>query len=168
MKVLLGHDRLVANYVNEKIGIDVTGGTPYVGLAITDEVNNFAAGLVVSNFNGISCEVSMASESATWARKGILKYIANYIFIKNQCIRCQLVIRKHRSTWRVRKLVQKLGFTLEGTLKRAYDGRDDALIFGLLAENCRFLGGVNGQIQHAKTASGARSVCDGAGANTVQ
>lgn len=39
-------------------------------------------------------------------------------------------------------MVKRLGFVYEGFLRRGLDGRHDALIYGMLPEDCKFLPGV--------------------------
>lgn len=171
MKVLTGYDELVGRYVNEKVGISVTN-TPYVGFAVYDSDGEFVAGVIVSNFRGTDCEISMAAETPNWARKGVIKYILGYIFNKLGCVRCTCIVKNVKDSKRTRRFLVGLGFILEGNLRRAYDGTHDALVFGLLAEECRFLAGSrgleNGQEIRTGSARSARSIRHSAGADAIQ
>lgn len=144
MKVVSGLDVLVLRYLTEEIGLDISHGTPYIGFAVYTEQNAFVAGVVVSNFRGTNCEVSMAAETANWARKGVMRTIFEYIFDTAGCVRCTCIVASTASTKRTRRFLLGIGFVLEGNMRRAYDGQSDALIFGLLREHCRFLGGYTG------------------------
>jgi len=44
-----------------------------------------------------------------------------------------------------RKFLESLGFELEGRLKHEYDGQHDAIVYGLLTKNCRFLADDSGE-----------------------
>lgn len=140
MKVMSGLDDLVARYVSEQIGINVTRGTPFIGFAVYTEEDAFVAGVIVSNFRETDCEVSMAADTANWARKGVMRIIFEYIFVTAGCIRCTCIVANTAETKRTRRFLLGIGFVLEGNMRRAYDGQTDALIFGLLREDCRFLG----------------------------
>jgi RimJ/RimL family protein N-acetyltransferase len=143
-----GIDNLVGKYVSDKVGMQVTN-TPFIGFAVYTQENVFVAGVVVSNFRKTDCEVSMAAETANWAKKGIMRLIFEYIFIQAGCIRCTCVVQNLPSTKRTRRFLEGIGFVLEGNLRLAYDGETDALVYGLLRRECRFLrenqGGIVGK-----------------------
>jgi RimJ/RimL family protein N-acetyltransferase len=159
MKVLAGPtmDSLVSRYLIEKIDFRPTG--PFVAFAIYTNDGKFVAGLIVSNFRGSDCEISMAAETATWAKKGIMRYIFSYIFNKMNCIRCTCIVQKVDSSKRTRRFLEGMGFVLEGNLRLAYDGETDALVYGLLRRDCRFLrenqGGLVGEENRTRAAAAA-------------
>jgi hypothetical protein len=177
MRVVTGHDQLVAQYCAQRIGIDVTRNTPFVGLAVKNSSDEFVAGIIISNYRGTDCEITMAAETANWARKGIMAYVFEYIFNQLGCVRCTCIVKngtrsKRKNATpeqRTRRFLEGIGFVLEGNMRRAYDGRHGALIYGLLAEDCRFLGGYSsGEKVRAEAAHTARSNGDGGGADTDQ
>ena len=159
MKVLTGEhiSNLVERYVSERIDVDLRK-TPFIGFGVFTEGGVFVAGVVASNFRGTDCEISMAAETANWARKGIMRIIFEYIFYRNNCNRCTCVVKNVRESKRTRRFLEGIGFVLEGNMRRAYDGQNDALIYGLLREDCRFLadysGVKNGQEIRPGSASG--------------
>lgn len=160
MRLLAGPriNDLIGKYVNEGIGdIDVTR-TPFVGFGVYTHDGSLLAGVVISNYRGTDCEVSVYAESPTWARKGILRKLFEYIYIQLGCVRCTLIVKGTKDTRRTRRFVEGLGFVLEGNLRCAYDGVNDALVYGLLKRDCRFLkeneGVKGGEEIRAKAASG--------------
>lgn len=160
--------QLVGKYVSDKVGLPITN-TPFVGFAIYNSQDEFVAGVVVSNFRGTDCEVSMAAETPNWARRGVMQTIFDYIFNTAGCVRCTCIVKNARSTRRTRRFLLGIGFELEGNLKKAYDGTYGALLFGLLRENCRFLKELDvGQENRTEAAASARSQCGVGGANQVQ
>jgi hypothetical protein len=171
MRVMTEYKELVGKYVSEKVGIPVTN-TPYVGFAVFDADGDFVAGVVVSNFRETDCEISMAAETPNWARKGVIKYILGYIFDTLVCVRCTCIVKSGKDSKRTQRFLRGLGFVLEGNLRRAYDGSNDALVFGLLSEECRFSaayrGLENGQKVRTSGTDAARSVPDGGSADTDQ
>lgn len=154
--VLTEYPDLVGRYVNEKIGTVVTN-TPHIAFAVFDNAGDFVAGVVVGNFRGSDCEISMAAETPNWARKGVMSYIFNYVFNTNGCQRCTCIVKNVKESKRTRRFLTGIGFVLEGNLRRAYDGQHDALVFGLLAEECRFLPGYKGLTDGQKVGSSTAS-----------
>lgn len=137
---------LLCAYMSDKIGIEFEPNKVQ-GFAIMSDQNVFIAGVVVSNvrYSGdkaVDCEISCASESATAWRPEVCKAIFQYIFGQLGCVRCTSIVKKnnHKS----RKFLEALNFQLEGNVRKGYDGQKDALLYGLLAEECQFYGGLNG------------------------
>lgn len=162
MRVLTGPvmDELVAKYLFQRINLRISPGMPFVAFGVFTEGGAFVAGLIVSNYIGHNCEISMAAETANWAKKGIMQYIFNYIFNKMGCVRATCTVAKLDRSKRTRRFLEGIGFVLEGNLKLAYDGETDALIFGLLKRECRFLrenqgGSSVGKEQRATAAAAA-------------
>lgn len=117
------------------------------GFAIMDDSDDFAAAVIVSNVryhNGkpIDIEISCATDRKfTWTPE-VCKTIFTYIFGQLGCTRCTSITKKNNS--KSREFLDALNFVLEGNIRRGYDGERDALIYGLLAEDCRFFEGLNG------------------------
>ena len=102
------------------------------------------AGCVLYNLRNhegkpIEAEAAIAASSPRWCSKSVLNTIGDVVFNKLGCIR--LTARVARKNKRARKLVEGVGFTLEGVKKRAYNGRQDLMIYGMLKDKCRWLNG---------------------------
>lgn len=95
------------------------------------------AGAVFTNYRGHDIELSFAAADPRWARRGSLRAVFHYPFRQLGCARVTAVTG--RANARARRLTAGLGFTLEGVIRRGLDGRDDALVFGMLREECRWL-----------------------------
>lgn len=133
---------MVGQYIMEKVpGLMLPEGK-YAGFAFVNEDKDFIGGAVISNFRtgvyGNDCEISCASESPMAFRPHVLRAVFTYVFVQLQCTRLTSITTKRNV--RTRRFLDALGFRLEGCVKRAYDGKRDALIYGLLAEDCRYLG----------------------------
>lgn len=131
---------LVGRYVAEKCGVEFQFGL-YQALAILDEDGRFCAGVVVSEWRGHDCQVSCATESSAVWRPHVMAGVFDYIFNQLGCVRCTSVTKK--SNKRCRDFLTGLGFQLEGRMRMAYDGVKDALVYGLLASECRYIQGVS-------------------------
>ena len=95
------------------------------------------AGAVFNNWRGHDIEVSFASADPRWARRGMVRTLFAYPFAQLGCARLSSLTAHGNA--RARKLLTGLGFTHEGVLRRGFDGAEDALIFGMLREECRWL-----------------------------
>jgi hypothetical protein len=128
---------MVGQYVAQQTGMDLKPDS-YQAMMVVDDNKDFVAGVVISNFRGTDVEVSCASESPAAWRPHVCKAIFTYIFEQLGCVRCTSITT--RANKRARSFLESLGFQLEGNLRLAYDGKRDALIYGLLKSECRYLG----------------------------
>lgn len=156
---------MVGKYVSEQTGMELKPDT-YQAFMVVNDANDFVAGVVISNFRGNDCEVSAASETPQAWRPNVCRAIFSYIFNQLGCVRCTCITVKGNK--RARAFMEALGFQLEGNLRMAFDGKRDALIYGLLKSECRFLKDENeeddGQEIASSTAPSAGSVRDGTSA----
>ena len=130
--------QLVGQYVTDKTGMVLQPGM-FQAFAVFNALDEFIGGVVITNFREYDCEISCASEtSMAWA-DGVMRAVFAYIFVQLKCVRCTSITKKGNR--KARNFLEALGFVLEGNLRRAYDGQQDALIYGLLASECRYLDG---------------------------
>lgn len=138
---------MVGQYIMNKVpGLRLEPGK-YVAFAFLADNGDFAGGACVTNFRkgeyGNDCEISCAAETAMAFRPHVCTAVFRYVFDQLRCTRLTAITTKKNR--RTRAFLESLGFALEGCVRRAYDGKRDALIYGLLAEDCRYVGaGVNG------------------------
>lgn len=138
---------LLCMYMYDKIGIRFDPAVVQ-GFAVMSDDNRFVAGVLVSNLRyseskAIDCEISCATETSAAWRPEVCNAIFNYIFGQIGCVRCTSIVKKNNT--RSRQFLEALNFQLEGNLRKAYDGQKDALIYGLLAEDCQYYEGLNGK-----------------------
>lgn len=127
---------LVGAYVGEKAGVTFVPGM-YQALAVLNDSNEFVAGVVISEFRGYDCQISCATETSAAWRDNVMRAVFHYIFVQLGCVRCTSITRKNNK--RARGFLEGLGFKLEGTIRLGYDGIKDALVYGYLASECRYL-----------------------------
>ena len=136
----------LCSYMYEKTGV-VFEPNLCQGFAIISDTNDFVAGVIISNLrhhNGkaIDCEISCATETSIAWHPDVCKAVFGYIFGQLNCTRCTSITKKNNT--KSRSFLEALNFVLEGNVRRGYDGEKDALIYGLLAEDCQFFGGLDG------------------------
>lgn len=133
--VLYGADEQVIDFVCKRIpGMEPPEKA--VGLGVLQD-GKLVGGCVFSNFHGHSIEVSTATDSSTYLTRGMLDQMFGYPFRQLGCVRVTAITREDNV--RTQKLLRGLGFTQEGRARKAWDGKHDAIIFGILKEECRFL-----------------------------
>lgn len=72
-----------------------------------------------------------------WLSKRSLKAIFGYPFADLGCTRVTVICSKKNK--RARKMVEGLGYTLEGKVRRAMQDGADAMIYGMLKQECRWI-----------------------------
>lgn len=95
------------------------------------------AGFVYNKYSGHSIDVTVASVNPSWAvRRDVIRALFAYPFLQLGCTRlgCSIV-----GNGKSEKLAVGLGFTLEGVLRQGYDGVNDAHVYGMLREECKWL-----------------------------
>lgn len=134
---------MVADYISSKVEGNSLRFVPgqYQAFAFLSDTQEFVGGAVVSNFRqgeyANDCEISCAAETSMAFRPHVCAAVFAYIFVQLKCGRCTAITTKKNR--RTRAFLEALGFVLEGCVRRGYDGKRDALVYGLLAEDCRFL-----------------------------
>lgn len=108
------------------------------GLGIIKD-DKLVGGVVYDNYRPAAktVSVSIALTSKTALTKDLLKRLFAYPFIDLGCNRLMATIdvNNHPSL----KLCRALGFTQEGTLRKASPAGSDLAIFGMLRDECRWL-----------------------------
>lgn len=134
-RLVFGMDAGVAKWVAERLPHIKTPDRfgPCTAIGIADKDGEPIAGLVYSGFrsksNPIDITLNIASVSPRWAQRATLHAIFSYPFDQLGVVRCTAHIAKKNK--RARRFTKGVGFTEEGTLKLAFDGRDDLVIYGL-------------------------------------
>lgn len=137
---------MICAYMAQKTGALIDPATSQ-GFAVLSDTGKFVAAVTVSSLryhNGIpiDCEISCATETSMAWRPHVCRAIFNYVFGQLGCKRCTSITKKNNT--KSRAFLEALNFQLEGNVRKGYDGAKDALIYGLLAEECQFFGGLNG------------------------
>lgn len=133
---------MVGQYLMEQIpGLELAPGM-FQAFMVVDDDMNFVAGVAFTNYrmtNGepTDIEISCASSTPLAWRPGVSRAIFKYVFETVGCVRCTSITVKGNR--KARAFLEGFGFQLEGNVRLGYDGRRDALIYGLLRSECRFL-----------------------------
>ncbi len=129
----------IAAWVAARIPHLERGFQDYQALGVVAD-GEFVAGVVFHHYRPSDgdIEASMAATSPRWCRPAVLRELFAYPFIDLRCERLTLITS--RSNTRTRRLCERaFGMKLEGILRRAIGRREDALVYGLLREECRWI-----------------------------
>lgn len=108
--------------------------------------------------HGADMRVIIASVDPSWCLPGVLRELFRYPFETAGCERLTAIIRDGNA--RSLKLCTGLGFRREGVLRRGHDGKTNAVILGMLKQECKWLAPRRGYNGKEKSAASARSVKD--------
>jgi RimJ/RimL family protein N-acetyltransferase len=130
MRAVFGQDQLVADYISNGIGEYFS--PPYVGIGFTRNGRELCGGALFNNWTGSNIDVSIYGPGAM--TRYALGIGCRYAF--KQINANRITARTKRSNKTMQRLLPRIGFTFEGSLKRYYGPArmDDALIYALFIE----------------------------------
>lgn len=129
MNFVFGQDQAVANWVQQRLAGIHNGFGQYSAIGI-EEGGTLIAGVVYHDYRRFSIQISMASETPRWCNRRTLYVLLGYPF--NQCMVERITACTSKNNKPLRSLVTRLGFKLEGMIRRGFDGVQDLLVYGLL------------------------------------
>ena len=132
-RILLYADDRVAAWASKRMGVEIT--PPYTSFGLVGSDGLLRGAMIFNCFNEGSAEVSIYAPRAV--SRGSLRAAASYLFQTNGCNR--VTARTRASSLRVRRFIEKVGFQQEGVLRAYYKDGEDAILYGLLRSECRWL-----------------------------
>lgn len=123
----------IADYVASKLRINISPPFQAIGF-LTDDKRPMSA-FVFNDYSDSNIELTVFAEPGGISR-GVLRYVAHYVFVKNNCRR--LTVRTKKRNKRVLQLAPRYGFKYEGVAKHFY-ADDDAVVFRMLKSDCIWL-----------------------------
>jgi hypothetical protein len=144
--ILFGADEFISNHVASRIPHMQAPFGPCTALGIV-RGGNLVGGVVYHGYVGHDIQVSIALDSSAF-----LPWRALFAYPFEQLGCARLTAFTGRKNKKARKLLENLGFRLEGVHERALDGTSDAMSYGMLKENCRWIRD-NGKKYASRTAA---------------
>lgn len=133
---LYGRDAEVIDWVGARVDEDDFG--PAVGLGVYED-GKIIAGVVYNLYNGPSlCMHVAADPGKKWLTKQFLFNFFAYPFIQLGCNRVTGLVRVDNIE--ARRFDEHLGFVQEGVIRRGASDGTDMILYGMLKEECRWLG----------------------------
>lgn len=137
-RVIFGYDKLVADFVCSQVNeLDnqLKGGW-YAGLGVVVD-NRLIAGVVFNEYRKTDIRESFAAIEPRWATHATLRTLFSYPFVHLGVRRMTGIVEKKNK--KSRELTLRLGFKYEGNCRKAMDNGDDAIIYGMLKEECKWI-----------------------------
>lgn len=123
----------IADYVASKLKVKISPPFQAIGF-LTDDRRPMSA-FVFNDYSDSNIELTAFAEPGGISR-GVLRYVAHYVFVKNNCRR--LTVRTKKRNKRVLQLAPRYGFKYESVAKHFY-ADDDAVVFRMLKSDCIWL-----------------------------
>lgn len=130
MRVLLGQDTAVSEYVGRIVGKPFNMDALKTTMGVTNTEGRLIGGYVFTGYTGPSIELSLAGKGV--ALRSTWLAVLSYVFDQLGCVRLQVHTRRDNA--RARKQASRLGFRYEGTMRRYY-GDMGGLVYSLTADD---------------------------------
>jgi RimJ/RimL family protein N-acetyltransferase len=131
----------VIKHLPEKGGLQTRadfGKFQAIGVMVDDKP---VAGVVYSNYrqleHGADCCITIAASNPIWCQRSTLRYLFEYPFLELNCSRMTALIKEGNE--KSIKLCAGLGFKREGVMQRGFDGRSNAILYGMRRDQCKWL-----------------------------
>lgn len=135
-KTIYGQDDRVSRWVAERIDEEFIGKVNTLGL---EEDGKLIAGVVFNQYTGPGIMAHVAADpTKRWMNRDFLYRAFAYPFIQLECRRVTGLVRVDNLP--AQKFDEHLGFKREGVLRQACDDGSDLIVYGMLREECRWLG----------------------------
>ena len=135
-----GMDAMVIEWVAARLDMPPADFLPCTAVAVVHGAEMLAGAVYYQfrpNAHGGTMEAALASVSPRWCTRAVLASLFAYPFAQVKVARLQVSIAKKNKP--ARRLAERLSFKLEGVGRRLWDGRQDAVIYSMLPEECRWL-----------------------------
>ena len=142
--LVFGHDKEIAEFVQQRVHTPWENGFGQCTTIGIIRFRRLLGGVVYNNYHPDigDITVTFAFDDPRWATPSIMRSVCAYPFDQLKCQRVTAIV--NRKNKRSRLFIEKgIGFKLEGCIRKGF-GKDDAMIYGLLRHECRWLKDHNG------------------------
>ncbi len=146
-RLIFGADDYLKRWAAQRIGIDGFGPSAAIGVQRDGEI---IAACVYHDYRDGQIEASIAASSQRWANRSVLFGLFAYPFIQVGAKR--MLVTCSEANHKAMKMNRQLGFVEEGRLRKMF-GKHDAVLFGMLKQECKWIGVTDGQERTYTTAS---------------
>ncbi len=136
-EVVIGFDKQIADFVCAQMPdfyLNTVDGW-YAGLGVVHE-NELVAGIIYHEFRGVDVRCSIAAIKPTWASRKTLAQILGYGFDILGVRRITAITEKQNK--KSQHMLRRLGFKYEGNCRKAMADGKDAILYGMLKEECKW------------------------------
>jgi RimJ/RimL family protein N-acetyltransferase len=133
--LVYGQDARVRDWVAERVGEPFGEADIAIGV---EEDGELIAGVVYNMYTkaAISMHVA-ATPGKRWTTKQFMYAFFAYPFLQLDCLRVTGLVRASNSE--ARKFDEHVGFTQEGVIRQAFEDGEDAVLYGMLKSECKWI-----------------------------
>lgn len=133
--MVYGQDARVRSWVSERIGEELGDSDVAIGV---EEDGQLIAGVVYNMFTRASVSMHVAAEPGKrWTTKEFMFRFFAYPFLQLNCNRVTGLVRA--SNMVARKFDEHVGFIQEGVIRQAFEDGEDAILYGMLKSECKWI-----------------------------
>ena len=96
-----------------------------------------AGGVIFTGYTGRDIQAHIAIRDSSWCQRQYLRFISEYPFKRKNVIRVSAICREGNE--KAVKLAGQWGFKREGCLRQYFADNENALVWGMLKDECNFL-----------------------------
>jgi len=134
---IYGQHEIIGKFVASLIeGVEPSMWGKYVAVGFGWQ-SKIIGGAVFNEYSGFDVNITIGATSPRWCTKGVLGEIAQRVYEDWGCKRMTALVGKNNKT--SRKLIEGVGFKLEGKKRGGFDGLQDLMIYGMLKDECKWL-----------------------------
>lgn len=136
--IVLGRDAEVQRWVGAHVTPAIEDFGASVAIGVSSPEGALLAGAVYNNWRHPNIEITFAVESHKWASRSAIACILRYPFVQLGCLRITAFTAARNDRARAFLVNPLIGFEQEGYHPNGFP-EDDAVSYGLLRWNCRWL-----------------------------
>lgn len=138
--VIYGQDKRICEWVADAVSESEFILARGIGL---EEDGKLIAGVVYENYTGKNITMHVAAvPGKRWLNREFLYRSFAYPFVQLECFRVTGLVKT--DNFEAQKFDEHLGFKREGLLRRACEDGTDLILYGMLKEECRWIGNKHG------------------------
>lgn len=132
-QLIFGHDEELTKWAEERLDMPLPFARPChaIGIASNDGKKLYAV-VIYNGFSYYACEATIVAATPRWATPNNIRAIMHYPFVQLGVKRMTAITAKANK--RARKLLEGVGFKLEGVHPYAYDGVKASCSYGIYSE----------------------------------
>jgi len=138
-KLIFDRDDEVAQFVCKHLPRPMTPEMlgPFTTIGVMNGKDEMIAGALYNNYQGFDINFTLATTTPKWAQRGVIAAFFDYPFNQRFCTRMTMMVGSDNP--RALMLPLWLGFKVEGRLRKFYDGVQDAIVIGMLRNECKWI-----------------------------
>lgn len=137
--ILYGADKVVLDFVRQRLpGMEGRDFQKAVSLGVIRN-GKLVGGVVYHDYRDLDGDIQLSAAFSTplWCQRETVRDLFGYPFNQLGCSRITMLVR--RSNKHARKFTEGLGLKLEGIVRKAYAGKEDIFVFGMLRDECKWI-----------------------------